>query len=128
MNGFVIAIVIILVVITSLASQKQKRDRQKSVAKPETPVPSPVQAMPVRERTPLKPRVTQHVVAPSFESGHAHQETSLTGNIPCQVRTLSANPDETTCLRSGALLSCDDALRGVVYAEILGKPKALRKR
>lgn len=129
MNGFVIAIVIIIVVFSSIASQKQKRNRaRQSAAAPEQQAQQPAQPMRRQERKPLQPTVAQHVVTTSFASGHAHQETSMTGDVPCPPEQATAIAVESSEQRIAALLNAGDALRGIVYAEILGKPKALQKR
>ncbi len=128
MSGFAIAIVIIIVVISSLASQKQKRDRQNRTTAPvQQPQPEVQQPRRQQERKPLTPSMT-HVITPSFVSGHAHQETSMTGDIPCEPVHTTAVAVESKEQRTSAFLDCGEALRGIVYAEILGKPKALQRR
>ena len=126
MSGFVIAIVIIFVVISAFASKKQKQARSQQAEPTQQPAPQPVP----NERhmhEPLTPRVTQHVVSPSFVSGHAHQETSMTGTEACapvSAVAVAADNEKT----APVLVSASDAVRGIVLAEILGKPKALQKR
>ncbi len=77
------------------------------------------------------PRYT-HVVTSTLEGGHTHTESSMTGEESCpppkpvpqkQPEAGKAHPDNT-----GALLNFqpNSVLQGVLYAEILGKPKALQ--
>lgn len=81
----------------------------------------------VAPSAPIYPR--QHVVAPSRESGHAHQETSITGIKPdCPAPTpqkpMGAKPQPKPAYSFS--FSGDEVVKGVIYAEILGKPKGLR--
>ena len=79
------------------------------------------------------PRYT-HVVTSTLEGGHTHTESSLTGEESCPppkpaaqkpaaaAQTPDANPSPLLNLQSNAVL------QGVLYAEILGKPKALQRK
>lgn len=75
-----------------------------------------------------------HVVRPFTESGHSHTESSLTGNLPCP-QPPPAPPAAPYALpgaahataRLGLRLDRAGARQGILYAEILGKPKALRQ-
>lgn len=75
---------------------------------------------------------SNHVVAPSFYTGHAHEESSLSGSTlscaPVEVR--KAPVEKAADVSSGSLppleFDSDSVLKGLLYAEILGKPKALR--
>lgn len=116
-----------------------------------TPAPAPAPAQARAQRAPVRPglqptagtqapvksrltdisaNVTKHVVEASSVSGHAHEETSLTGVRaecePEQARRASA--PATAAPAAGTPFHWDaGAVRsGVVMAEILGKPKALR--
>ena len=79
------------------------------------------------------PRYT-HVVTSTLEGGHTHTESSMTGEESCPPPKAAAQnmaaAVQTPQADSGALLSfaANDVLRGVLYAEILGKPKALQRK
>lgn len=79
------------------------------------------------------PRYT-HVVTSTLEGGHTHTESSMTGEESCPPPKAAAQnmaaAVQTPQVDSGALLSfaANDVLRGVLYAEILGKPKALQRK
>lgn len=86
-----------------------------------------------------------HMVRPSSESSHTHAETSLTGYEPCPEEPPSdpldpLDPDQPYSADAYALGAATRTLpygidlhgarslaRGVLYAEILAKPKALRR-
>ena len=79
------------------------------------------------------PRYT-HVVTSTLEGGHTHTESSMTGEESCPPpKSDMKKPLETgknRAVQEGApLLSfqTNSVLQGVLYSEILGKPKA-RKR
>ena len=77
------------------------------------------------------PRYT-HVVTSTLEGGHTHTESSMTGEEACPppkasvVKQPEAEPVAATGV--GGLLSFqpDSVLQGVLFAEILGKPKSQR--
>ena len=77
------------------------------------------------------PRYT-HVVTSTIEGGHTHTESSMTGEESCPppkaaaVREPQAEPVAATNV--GGLLSFqpDSVLQGVLFSEILGKPKSQR--
>ncbi len=109
-----------------------------------------VQAAPVKPMAPER-----HVVRPSLDGGHAHSESSMTGFETCPpnaekplaerladfkaakravARTIQATPasDAPTVQQfdePAYPFSWDPAAvrNGLIYAEILGKPKALRR-
>lgn len=75
-----------------------------------------------------------HVVTSTLEGGHTHTESSMTGEDPCpppkpvtKKQTVEKAPAANT--NPGALLNYqpNSVLQGVIYAEILGKPKALQR-
>ena len=81
--------------------------------------------------TPSVNTTRRHTVAPSSISGHAHQETSMSGfDEACEPDVMAESvPGGKTAAavglpafawRPGAVLN------GLIYAEILSKPKALR--
>lgn len=92
----------------------------------------PLQARP----HPVTASVTQHVVKPLTESTHRHVESSMTGIEECHEpavpqpheRDAYARGTERAELPYGLVFNRDAVTQGVLYAEILGKPKALRKR
>ena len=77
------------------------------------------------------PRYT-HVVQSTLEGGHTHTESSMTGEESCPPPKAAAQKQPETAKspaeNAGALLSfqTNSVLQGVLYAEILGKPKALQ--
>lgn len=85
---------------------------------------------------PVAASVTQHVVKPLTESTHRHVESSMTGIEECHEpavpqpheRDAYARGTEQAELPYGLVFNRDAVTQGVLYAEILGKPKALRKR
>lgn len=108
-------------------------------------------------RSQIQSRVTQgHVVMPSNLGGHAHVESSMTGIQDCppefgkpsagRITAFNSASKKRTTLASSAgaesgVITIDDkadakpfrfdpaeARNGLIYAEILGKPKALRGR
>ena len=77
----------------------------------------------------------RHVVKPLTESTHRHVESSITGIEECREpqvpepheRDAYADSMEETRLPYGLTFGKNAVAQGVLYAEILGKPKALRK-
>lgn len=72
----------------------------------------------------------KHPLESSNYTGHAHQETSLTGDISCppvpsHERTAQT---EQAPVASAFRFDLSRAQQAVIYAEILGKPKALSGR
>lgn len=76
-----------------------------------------------------------HVVEPSFYGGHAHEENSMAGpGKDCE--TVDTRPRPTEEMESSSATPAQPSIRldfgpnqvvnGLLYAEILGKPKALR--
>ena len=75
-----------------------------------------------------------HVVTSTLEGGHTHTESSMTGEEACpppkpvaQVKQPAA--EKNAADNTGALLSFqpNSVLQGVLFAEILGKPKARQR-
>ena len=80
------------------------------------------------------PRYT-HVVTSTLEGGHTHTESSMTGEEACPPPKPVKQPPKTEKTPAPAgdkvpLLNFqpDSVLRGVLYAEILGRPKALQRK
>ena len=78
------------------------------------------------------PRYT-HVVTSTLEGGHTHTESSMTGEEfcpPSQVAAVRSKEEQPACESTGALLDfqANSVLQGVLYAEILGKPKSLQRK
>jgi len=80
------------------------------------------------------PRVTapaMHVVKPLTESRHSHMETSMTGIAPDCGPEFShdlAYEGKAPALQRPALLFDNSSVvNAILYSEILGKPKALRR-
>ena len=79
------------------------------------------------------PRYT-HVVQSTLEGGHTHTESSMTGEEACPppkaVAKKSPEPPKAPAADAGALVSFqpNSVLQGILYAEILGKPKALQRK
>ena len=77
------------------------------------------------------PRYT-HVVTSTLEGGHTHTESSMTGEESCPPPTPAAQHPaaavQTPAANAGTLLSfqTNSVLQGVLYSQILGKPKALQ--
>ena len=77
------------------------------------------------------PRYT-HVVTSTLEGGHTHTESSMTGEEACPppkpVAQKPAANVPAQAPKAGALLDfeANSVLQGVLYAQILGKPKALQ--
>ena len=76
-----------------------------------------------------------HVVTSTLEGGHTHTESSMTGEEACPPpKAVKQQPKvEKTPAPYGEkmpLLSFqpNSVLQGVLYAEILGKPKALQRK
>lgn len=122
-----------------------------SAAEQTVPVPHPAQhtGAPTRMAGPVQARVRQsmtsqltqiqqsagsHVIEASSISGHAHEESSLTGITqdcgPATVRPWANQQPGTVPATTSPSAFCwnsKDVRNGLVLAEILGKPKALRK-
>ena len=80
------------------------------------------------------PRYT-HVVMSTLEGGHTHTESSMTGEEACPPPKAAVGKQTTEKAPSvnaavGGLVSFqpNSVLQGVVFAEILGKPKALQSK
>ena len=78
------------------------------------------------------PRYT-HVVTSTLEGGHTHTESSMTGEEACpppkaaEAKRPEAEPVAEAS--AGGLLSFEpnSVLQGVLFSEILGKPKSLQR-
>ena len=70
----------------------------------------------------------EHVVRATSESGHTHEETSMTGvEPPCPPDKMPVAPaSQTPALAGGFVWDASQAMSGLVMAEILGPCKALR--
>ncbi|MEA5058536.1 MAG: hypothetical protein VB049_00635 [Candidatus Pelethousia sp.] len=86
-----------------------------------------------------RPRASiTHTVRPFTESDHSHVESSMTGNIPCPpTRPVAGrkapmpSPSHAAPLATapyGLSLDRSGVRQGILYAEILGKPRALQAR
>ena len=77
------------------------------------------------------PRYT-HVVTSTLEGGHTHTESSMTGEESCPPpkESVAKEPqaEPAAAASAGGLLSFqpNSVLQGVLFAEILGKPKSQR--
>ena len=77
------------------------------------------------------PRYT-HVVTSTLEGGHTHTESSMTGEESCPPpkESVAKEPqaEPAAAASVGGLLSFqpNSVLQGVLFAEILGKPKSQR--
>lgn len=96
-------------------------------------------ALPMR-RTPIESRLTQiqatqrHTLEASSLTGHAHEESSISGTqedctvpnrrMPITKAEETAAPKPTSPIPA---LNAETARLGILYGEILGKPKALRR-
>lgn len=71
-----------------------------------------------------------HVVRPFTESEHSHTESSITGDIPCPPARAGqpAAPALAHPAHAGLRLDHSGVRQGILYAEILGKPRALQRR
>ncbi|MDO4572786.1 MAG: hypothetical protein Q4C13_05415 [Clostridia bacterium] len=93
-----------------------------------TPPQARTQATPVSRLTEIQ-QTRRHTLTPSSEGGHAHEETSMTGfNADCPP---AAEPEPVSAQAAGAGMPAfswrpDAVLNGMIYAEILARPKALR--
>ena len=74
-----------------------------------------------------------HVVKPVTESRHAHTESSMGGGESCPPKEAPVMPLAVHMSTEPKVdlpklgFSREEVVRGLLYAEILGKPKALRK-
>lgn len=79
------------------------------------------------------PRYT-HVVTSTLEGGHTHTESSMTGEEACPPSKAASQKQVEKAPAAepaaGGLLSFqpNSVLQGVLFAEILGKPKALQRK
>ena len=75
-----------------------------------------------------------HVVMSTLEGGHTHTESSMTGEESCPppkaVAQKKPEAEKSPTANTGELLNLQakGMLQGVLYAEILGKPKALQRK
>lgn len=89
----------------------------------------------VRNRRAAIKTELRHVVAPMTESSHSHTESSITGGEPpCEEDYGAPHEGAYELNRMPAVLPYGITLKGrraliegVLYSEILGKPKALRR-
>ncbi len=80
---------------------------------------------------------TRHTLESSSITGHSHEETSISGVQPNCPSDAARSPAQSTVPRSTAPIparnpalfwDASSVRAGILYAEILGKPKALRRR
>ena len=149
MDGLLLFLIIIGAI--AIGNYSQKKKPASSSPKGETPVAT---SRPVSQPAPAKPTVapsvtsrtvpatakkqeehsdhvhSKHVVAPSFYTGHAHEESSMTGSgltcAPVEVRKAPEKAPDVPSKKLELDFDGDSVLKGLLYAEILGKPKALR--
>ncbi|MDD3921388.1 MAG: hypothetical protein PHO41_09485 [Eubacteriales bacterium] len=84
--------------------------------------------------TMLQPKGRRHTLEASSVTGHAHAETSMTGlesDADCPTEPADAvragNAASYTFGARALSFDRDAVVNGILYAEILGKPKALRR-
>lgn len=149
MDGLLLFLFIIGAIAIGNFSQKKKSAA--SSPKRDAPVAT---VLPVSKPTPVKPTAapsvtsrtvptsakkqeehadhvhSKHVVAPSFYTGHAHEESSMTGSgLTCASVEVRNTPEKAPDAPDKKLeldFDGDSVVKGLIYAEILGKPKALR--
>lgn len=129
---FIIAAIFVISSIAEKSRQKKNTDEVKQrKTHPAFDAEQPPKAdIPVAKRV-VRPSVS-HTVKPLTESEHAHTESSITGIEECEneytvsevERTDTTDvPEAQLNLKFGA----ENAALGILYSEILGKPKALRR-
>ena len=87
---------------------------------------------PVQAEIEARRKAMQHVVKHVTESAHAHTESSMGGGEHCPPAVQTATIPAPTASEARVHLpklgfTRDEVVKGILYAEILGKPKALRK-
>ena len=93
--------------------------------------PAKPQAKPATANYGGTPRYT-HVVQSTLEGGHTHTESSMTGEEACPPPKAAAarhpEAEPVAAANVGGLLSFqpNSVLQGVLFSEILGKPKSQR--
>jgi len=98
----------------------------------QTMMPPQKKAVPPLQKAPIDTTIT-HVVKPVTESAHAHTESSMGGGEPgppkaAPVLPISVRGNTEPKIHLPKLgFTRDEVVKGLLYAEILGKPKALRK-
>ncbi len=118
---------------------------QPQVQRPQQPIQSR-HASPIQARTAetISSNLTQigetkrHTLEASFVSGHAHEETSMTGvqrdcassagKVSVEAANSAAAPVTAPISAMGLCFDAQAVRNGIIYAEILEKPKALRNR
>lgn len=121
-----------------LQQAKEAAPKGKAVpaAKPAVPRVSPPVAprvAPTKLKTPAyggTPKYT-HIVTSTLEGGHSHTESSMTGEEVCPPTNADKAADailkpQTSNPVFPLLLSSDNVVQGLLFAEIMGKPKAMR--
>lgn len=156
MDSFVLLLFIIGAIAIGKSSQKKKSaaSASKKQAPTVTTAPPAAAPRPVSAAQPtVKPSVqtaeakkpapapkaeephvhTRHVVAPSFYTGHAHEEGSLLSEeARCTAVEVRKAPQEAAKKEPAVLqepklaFDAQSVVQGFLYGEILGKPKALR--
>jgi len=127
----------------TLLTQKANQQQVTTPAADSRPEARPLQegesATSIR-RTPIESRLTQiqatqrHTLEASSLTGHAHEESSLSGVqedciTPRKRASISQGTEESSPRIASSLpvFNADTARLGILYGEILGKPKALRR-
>lgn len=129
---------------SAASAQKKQAPAATTVTKTAAPRPAPavqptvkpsVKPVELKKPEPAKAEPhahSRHVVAPSFYSGHAHEEGSLLSDeARCAAVEVRRAPQETAkkepALQEPKLaFDAQSVVQGFLYGEILGKPKALR--
>lgn len=83
--------------------------------------------------TMLNPQGRRHTLEASSATGHAHMETSMTGlqsdaECPAEPWSEAHGAPSYTFGTRGLSFDREAVVSGILYSEILGKPKALRRR
>lgn len=113
---------------TQAEIEARRRAMQQKLAAQQAKQAPPVQQ---RRQAPIQTTLT-HVVKPVTESAHAHTESSMGGGEHCPPAVQTATIPAPTASEARVYLpklgfTRDEVVKGILYAEILGKPKALRK-
>ncbi len=132
---FIIAAIFVISSISQRSRQKKNTDtsipQKKTHHEFDEAIP-PKTAAKVERKT-VRPTVS-HTVKPLTESEHTHLESSITGIEECDEYiqpSFEASDTDIEPVKTPAppVLKFDaqNAAAGILYAEILGKPKALRR-
>lgn len=129
---FIIAAIFVISSIAEKSRQKKNTDeaRQKKPHPAFEAEREPEAEAPVLRRV-VRPSVS-HTVKPFTESEHAHTESSITGIEECENEYAVPEVERTDAVNApeaqfNLKLDAENAALGILYSEILGKPKALRR-